>query len=106
MASLPYPIPHTIAFMLHYTSKHYLVISESRTHYFLVDEFNVCRKYDDILICPSLGPIYYRNTERCELALFLEKKSLYLNFAKHKLTKSFYLYSLGMSKDGFMQPVI
>ena len=34
MDSLPFPIPHTNAFMLHYISKHYLVISESRTHYF------------------------------------------------------------------------
>ena len=37
MDSLPYPIPHTDAFMLHYTSKHYLVISQSRIHYFLVN---------------------------------------------------------------------
>ena len=33
MDSLPYPIPYTDAFMLHYISNHYLVISESRTHY-------------------------------------------------------------------------
>ena len=74
MDSLPYPIPHTNAFMLHSTSKHYLVISESRTHYFLIDDFNVCRKYDDLLIFPPLGPIYNRDTDCCELALFLEKQ--------------------------------
>ena len=65
--------------------KHYFVISESRTHYFSVDDFNICRIYDELLIWPPLGPIYKRNTECCELALFLEKKNLYLSFAKHKL---------------------
>ena len=73
MDFLPYPIPHTDAFMLHYISKHCLVISESRTHYFLMDDFNVYRKYDNLLICPLIGPIYNRNTNFCELALFLEK---------------------------------
>ena len=34
MDYLPYLVPHNNAFMLHYTSKNYLVISESRTHYF------------------------------------------------------------------------
>ena len=76
MDSLPYPIPNINAFMLHYTSKHYLVISESRTHYFLMNDFNVCRKYDNLLICLPMGSIYNRNTDFCELALFLEKQSI------------------------------
>ena len=50
MDSLPYPIPHTDALMLQYTSKHYLVISEPRTHYFLINSFNVYMKYDSLLI--------------------------------------------------------
>ena len=45
-----------------------------------MDDFNVCRKYDDLSICPPMGPIYNRNTDYCELALFLERTS-----AKHKL---------------------
>ena len=74
MASLPYLIPRTNAFMLHTPSKHYLVISESRTHYFLVDDFDVCRRYDELLICSPIGPIHTSNTECCELALILQKK--------------------------------
>ena len=35
-------------------------------------DFNVYRKYDDLLICPPMGPIYNRNTDCCELALFIE----------------------------------
>ena len=67
MDSLPYLIPHTNPCMLHSILKHYLVISEFRTHYFLMNDFNVCRKYD-LLICPPLRPIYNRNTDCCELA--------------------------------------
>ena len=69
MDYLHFPIPHNNAFMLHYTSKHYLVISESRTHYFLINDFNVCRKYDNLLICSPMGPIYNRNTDCCESGL-------------------------------------
>ena len=88
MASLPYPIPHTNAFMLHTTSKYYLVISESRTHYFLVDDFNVCRKYDDLLICPPRWPVYNGNTECYELALFLEKNYV-SKLCKTQIVKEF-----------------
>ena len=88
MDSLPYPIPHTNAFMLHSTSKHYLVITESRTHYFLMDGFNVCRKYDDLLICLPMGPIYNRNTDCCELALLLGKQSVF-KLCKTQIVKEF-----------------
>ena len=88
MASLPHPIPHTNAFMLHNPSKHYLVISECRTHYFFVDYFNVCRKYDDLLICPPMESIYNQNTECCELTLFLQKISVY-DLCKTQIVKDF-----------------
>ena len=102
--SLQYPIPHTDAFMLHYISKHYLVISEPRTHYFLMDDFNVCRKYDNLLICPPMGPVSNRNTDFCELALFLGKQSV-SNCVKHKLLRSFHLFLSNICKDGFIQLV-
>ena len=99
MASLPYPIPHTNAFMLHTPSKHYLVISESRIHYFLVDDFDVCRR------CSSMEPIYISNTECCELALYLQKNSV-SDLSQNKLLKTFRLYLSGKTKDGFIHLVL
>ena len=77
MASLPYPIINTDAFILHKPSKHYLVISEGRTSYFLTNDFDSCRKFDNLLICPPLGPIYHIDSKQndCELDIFLERQS-------------------------------
>ena len=75
MASLPYPVTNTDAFILHKPSKNYLVISESRTSYFLANDFDLCRKFETLLICPPLGPIYHTDTNCCELDIFLERKS-------------------------------
>lgn len=75
MASLPYPIINTDAFMLHKPSKNYLVISEARTSYFLTNDFDLCRKFESLLICPPLGPIYHADTKCCELDVFLERES-------------------------------
>ena len=41
-----------------------------------MNDFDLCRKYDSLLICPPLGSIYNRNTDCCELPLFLEKQSV------------------------------
>ena len=43
-----------------------------------MDDFNVFRKYDNLLICPPMGPVYNRNTDFCELTLFLKKNNLSL----------------------------
>ena len=74
--------------MLHYTPKQYLVINESRIHYFLMDDFNVCRKYDNLLICPPMGSVYNRNTDSCELALFLKKQPV-SKLCKTQIVKEF-----------------
>ena len=55
---------------------------------FLMNDFNVCRKYDNLLICPPMGPIYNRNTDCCELALFLEKQSV-SKLCKTQIVKEF-----------------
>ena len=60
---------------MHKPSKNYLVISESRTSYFLTNDFDLCRKFETLLICPPLGPIYHTNANCCELDIFLERNS-------------------------------
>ena len=83
MSSFPYPITNTDAFILHKPSKNYLVISESRTSYFLTNDFDLCRKFETLLICPPLGPIYHTNANCCELDIFLERNSA--STSGHKL---------------------
>ena len=76
MASLPYPIVHTSNFIVHKPSQHYLVINEGRTSYFLTNDFQSCRKFENLLICPPLGPIYHVESQNeCELDIFLERES-------------------------------
>ena len=75
MTSLPYPIPNTDSFILHQPTNKYLVISESRTLYFFTNDFQMCRRHDSLLMCPSTGPIYSSTMDSCELAIFLKKKS-------------------------------
>ena len=75
MDSLPYPIINTDAFILHKPSKNYLVISESHMSYFLTNDFDLCRKFESLLICPPLGPIYHTDTNCCEIDVFLERDS-------------------------------
>ncbi|ORD93214.1 hypothetical protein ECANGB1_618 [Enterospora canceri] len=71
-----------------------------------MDDFRVCRKYDDLLICPPMGPVCNRNTDFCELALFLKKKKKSVsNCVKHKLLKEFPPILSNICKDGFMRPV-
>ena len=75
MSPLPYPIPNSTYFMLHQPSTKYLMISESRTLYFLQNTLETCRKHDNLLICPPLGPVYTTNMESCESAVFLNSQS-------------------------------
>ena len=75
MASLPYPIPKTDSFIMHQPAHKYLVISESRTLYFFTNDFQMCRKHDSLLMCPSTGPVYSSSMQTCELALYLKKES-------------------------------
>ena len=75
MASLPYPIPKSELFMLYNPNKKYLVISSSRLYYYMVNDFDVCRKNNQLLICPPIQQIYTSSTECCELAIFLQRKT-------------------------------
>ena len=88
MAPLPYPIPQSNYFMLHYPSTRYFVISESRTLYFLADNVDVCRRHEKLLICPPFGPIYNINIESCESAIFLQRKTA-SSLCKKIITKNF-----------------
>ena len=88
MTPLPYPIPRSNYFMLHYPSTRYFVISESRSLYFLADNIDVCRRHEKLLICPPFGPIYSTNMESCESAIFLKKQTA-SSLCKKYITKHF-----------------
>ena len=76
MTSLPFPVSNSDAFLVHQPSKKYLVINRARNKFFLVDDFENCKIYDDLLICPPTHPIYSTNADCCEVAVFLNKPSV------------------------------
>lgn len=76
MTSLPFPVSNSDAFLVHQPSKKYLVINKARNKFFLVDDFDNCKIYDDLLICPPTHPIYSTSTDCCEVAVFLNKPSV------------------------------
>ena len=86
--SLPYQVPHTDSFVYYKAVKKYLAMSENRNKYFLINDFDHCRKHDNLYICPPLGPVYDAQVDTCESALFLNKPAA-ANLCKPIYTKSF-----------------